>query len=164
MNADPDVDPSSSSVLALVREDWARMKPHSPIYNFLLEDISIVAASSGHIIALLQVAPVHLNSKGTLHGSVSACLTDWAGGLAIKSTGAASTGLSTDIHTTFVSTARIGDTLEIEGSASKVGASLAFTTVEIRKVAGGTDVNGVAGGEKRGPVVCTGTHTKYIKQ
>ena len=137
-NAEPSLSSSSTSMLAHVRADWARMKPNSPIYKFLLEDIEIVAAESGHITALLPVVPVHLNSKGTLHGSVSACLTDWAGGLAIKSTGAASTGLSTDIHTTFVSTARIGDTL--------------------------TDVNGAAGGRERGPVVCTGSHTKYVKQ
>lgn len=163
MSAATDAEPPSS-VLELVRADWARMKPHSPIYKFMLEDIEIVSAEPGHIIALLEVAPVHLNSKGTLHGSVSACLTDWAGGLAIKSTGVASTGLSTDIHTTFVSTARIGDTLEIDGLASKVGSSLAFTTVEIRKVVVGTDVNGETGERKSGPVVCTGTHTKYIKK
>ncbi|MCJ1468765.1 hypothetical protein MMC07_007395 [Pseudocyphellaria aurata] len=167
MNAVADTDaelssPSSlATVLADVRADWDRMKPLSPIYRFLLEDIAIVAAEPGHITALLHVAPVHLNSKGTLHGSVSTALTDWAGGLAIKSTGAASTGLSTDIHTTFVSTARIGDWLEIEGRASKVGASLAFTTVEIRKAVVG---NGAAVGSQRGPVVSTGTHTKYIKQ
>ncbi|MCJ1266587.1 hypothetical protein MMC22_006472 [Lobaria immixta] len=160
MNADADADgkPLSSypsSVLAQVRDDWTQMKPHSPIYQILLDDISIVDASAGHITALLQVAPVHLNSKGTLHGSVSVCLTDWAGGLAIKSTGQPNTGLSTDIHTTFVSTARIGDTLVVEGRASKVGRCLAFTTVEIRKS---------VDGEERGPVVCTGTHTKYIKQ
>lgn len=143
---------SPSAVLALVQSDWARMKPQSPIYEFLLGDIAIVAAEPGRIVAVLPVAPVHLNSKGTLHGSVSTCLTDWAGGLAIRSTGAPATGLSTDIHTTFVSTARIGDSLEIEGRATKVGASLAFTTVEIRHAA------------DRGRVVCTGTHTKYIKQ
>ena len=81
---------------------------------------------------------------------MSACLTDWAGGLAIASTGLEQTGVSTDIHTSFVSTAKSGDVLEIEGKASKVGGTLAFTTVEIRKGGGG--------------VVCTGTHTKYVKQ
>ena len=90
-----------------------------------------------------------MNSKGTLHGTVSACIIDWAGGLAIASTGRDKTGLSTDIHTTFTSTAKEGDLLEIEGRVTKLGSSLGFTTIEIRK--------------KDGGVVANGTHTKYIK-
>ena len=74
--------------------------------------------------------------------------------MAIASTGLDKTGVSTDIHTSFVSTAKEGDWLEIEGRASKVGGTLAFTTVEIRKV---FDYSGP------GPVVCTGTHTKFVK-
>ena len=90
-----------------------------------------------------------MNSKGTLHGTVSVCIIDWAGGLAIASTGRDKTGLSTDIHTTFTSTAKEGDLLEIEGRVTKLGSSLGFTTIEIRK--------------KDGSVVANGTHTKYIK-
>ncbi|MCJ1257279.1 hypothetical protein MMC24_005104 [Lignoscripta atroalba] len=131
------------------------MKPNSTIYRLLLGDIEIVSATKGVIVARLRVQPVHLNSKGTLHGTVSACLIDWAGGLAIASTGMDNTGLSTDIHTTFVSTAKHGDWLEIEGRATKVGGSLAFTTIEIRKAGEGAN---------QGPVVSTGTHTKYVKQ
>ena len=130
------------------------MKPNSTIYRLLLNDIEFVSATKGTIIARLQIQPIHLNSKGTLHGTVSTCLTDWAGGLAIASTGLDHTGLSTDIHTTFISTAKQGDWLEVEGRAIKVGGTLAFTTVEIRKVVDGAS----------GPVVSTGTHTKYVRQ
>lgn len=162
-NADADAELSSPSSLNLVltdlRADWERIKLLSPIYRFLLEDIAIVAAEPGHITALRQVAPVHLNSEGILHGSVSTLLTDWAAELAIKSTGA-STGLSTDIHTMFVSTARVGDWLEIEGHTSELGASLAVTTVEIRNAVVRTDANGAACGSKRGPILCTSTLTK----
>lgn len=98
--------------------------------------------------------PCHLNSKGTLHGTVSACLTDWAGGLAIATYGHEKTGVSTDIHTTFISTAKEGDVLEIEGRADKVGGTLAFTSVEIRKI----EEDGA------GRVVSMGSHTKYVKQ
>lgn len=141
--------------LANVQEVWDEMKPKSAIYRFLLGDIEIVSASKGAVNARLRVEPIHLNSKGTLHGTVSACLTDWAGSMAIASTGLKKTGLSTDIHTTFISTAKEGDWLEVEGRASKVGSTLAFTTVEIRKI---------AEGDSSGPMVCTGTHTKYVKQ
>ncbi|MCJ1434797.1 hypothetical protein MMC27_004167 [Xylographa pallens] len=139
-----------SAELTHVQDVWNQMRPKSAIYRVLLNDIEIVSASNGTMKARLLVLPVHLNSKGTLHGTVSTCLTDWAGGLAIASTGLASTGVSTDIHTTFVSTAKEGDWLEVEGRATKVGGTLAYTTIEIRKETGG--------------VVATGSHTKYVKQ
>lgn len=136
-----------------VQNYWANMLKNSPIYEFLLSDISLVSATKGVVTARLNVKPRHLNSKGTLHGTVSACLTDWAGGLAIASHGREKTGVSTDIHTTFISTAKEGDVLEIEGRANKVGGTLAFTSVEIRKV--GED--GASG------IVSMGSHTKYVK-
>lgn len=139
--------------LSHVRSIWDKMKPNSPIYKFLLEDIKIERATNGKIIAYLPVQLVHLNSKGTLHGTVTACLTDWAGGMAIASTGVDKIGVSTDIHNTFTSTAEAGDLLEIESVASKVGRTLAFTTVEIRKI----------DEENKRTVVSTGTHTKYVK-
>lgn len=144
---------SPSETLLHVRSIWDKLKPNSPIYKLLLDEIDINYANDGKIIAHLPVRPVHLNSKGTLHGTVTACLTDWAGGMAIASTGAEKIGVSTDIHNTFVSTAKEGDLLEIESVASKVGRTLAFTTVEIRK----KDL------ENRSVVVSTGTHTKYVK-
>ncbi|KAI4183134.1 MAG: hypothetical protein L6R41_005572 [Letrouitia leprolyta] len=122
----------SSAELEHVRGYWARMKPKSPIYTFLLDDIVLVSATHGKVKAHLKVLPVHVNSKGTLHGLDNS-------------------GLSTDIHTTFVSTAQEGDLLEMVGKASKVGASLAFTTIEIRHAGQG------------GRVVAHGTHTKYVK-
>lgn len=137
------------AALQHVRAYWAKMLPSSPIYTFLLKDIEIVSSSRGNVIARLNVQSVHMNSKGTLHGTVSACIVDCFGGLVVASTGRDKTGLSTDIHTTYVSTAKEGDILEIEAKASKVGATLAFTTVEIRK--------------EGGSVIATGTHTKYVK-
>ena len=142
------------SVLDHVRDHWSALKEKSPIYNFLLRDIEITSASPGTLTASLKVGKEHLNSKGTLHGTVSACLTDWAGGLAIASTGLDKTGVSTDIHTIYISTAKENDVLEIVGRASKVGKTLAFTTVEIKKV----------GPDGRQSPVSNGTHTKYVKQ
>ena len=144
----------ASAELLHVKNHWSTLKSQSPIYDFLLSSIELVAATNGTITARLKVEKVHLNSKGTLHGTVSACLTDWAGGLAIASTGLDRTGVSTDIHTIYVSTAKEGDVLEIIGRASKVGKTLAFTTLEIAKVG--------ADGEKS--PICNGTHTKYVKQ
>ena len=147
--------------LTHVRAHWSRLISNSPIYKFLLSSIDIVSATHGTITAHLTLSQEHLNSKGTLHGSVSACLTDWAGGLAIASTGLDSTGVSTDIHTTYVSTAKLGDVLEVTGQASKVGGSLAFTTVEICKL---EKAEGDGEGKEGKKVVCHGTHTKFVKR
>lgn len=143
-----------SEKLDHVLKHWNNLKEQSPIYQFLLSDIDIVVADTGFITAQLKVGKQHLNSKGTLHGTISACLIDWAGGLAVASSGLEKTGVSTDIHATYISTAKEGDTLEIIGKATKVGKTLAFTTIEINKQ--GSD------GQSSTPV-CTGTHTKYVK-
>lgn len=126
-----------------------RMKGNSGIYDILLQDITLVSAERCKIVAHLPVAQVHVNSRGTLHGAVSATITDWAGGMAIATTGRDKTGVSTDIHVSYVSSAKVGDLLVIEASASKVGGTLAFTSINIRK--------------ENGDVVATGTHTKYVK-
>lgn len=150
-----------SSEFLHIQKYWANMQLSSPIYHFLLSDISLISASKGVFTALLTVTPRHLNSKGTLHGVVSTCLTDWAGGLAIATHDCRErTGVSTDMHTTFVSTAKEGDVLEIVGRADKVGGTLAFTSVEVRKVGGGDGASSGGGG---GVVVSMGSHTKYVK-
>ena len=144
-----------SEDLQQVEKVWSGMKSHSPIYDFLLSDIELLSASkAGSMTARLKVKPCHLNSKGTLHGTVSAGLIDWAGSLAIAATGLDKTGASTDIHTSFVSTAKEGDLLEIIATAAKVGGTLAFTNVEIKKL----KEDGTSS------VVSTGSHTKYVKQ
>lgn len=85
---------------------------------------------------------------------MSAALADWSGGLAIASHGLEKTGASIDIHVTYISTAHVNDTIEIEAMANKVGRSVAFTTIRICRLVDG----------KPGPVVATASHTKYIKQ
>ncbi|ETI28161.1 hypothetical protein G647_00610 [Cladophialophora carrionii CBS 160.54] len=134
-----------------VQACWARVQENSPVYNFFFSDINIVSAENGSMIARLPVSANLLNSKGGLHGSVSATIVDWAGGMAIASTGMEKTGVSTDIHVSYVSSAKLGDILTIEGKVSRVGKNLGFTTVTILKGEG-----------ENQSVVAHGTHTKYI--
>jgi acyl-coenzyme A thioesterase 13 len=95
-----------------------------------------------------------MNSKGGIHGAVSAALVDWSGGMAIATHGLEKTGASIDIHVTYIGTATVGDTIEIEATANKVGRNMAFTTIRIFKLVDG----------KPGPMVATASHTKYIQQ
>lgn len=143
-----------TTLLPHVQNVWDGIRANSAIYRILLSDIRLVSATQGRVIAQLDIAPVHINSKGIFHGSVSATIVDWAGGMAIAATGLEKTGVSTDIHVSYVSAAREGEILEIEAWTTKVGRTLAYTQVEIRKI-------GKENGEK-GPVVCTGSHTKYL--
>jgi acyl-coenzyme A thioesterase 13 len=143
-----------NSELLNVHKVWERIRSNSPIYAFLLENVEIYEAQKGIVRARIMVSARHLNSKGTLHGTFSACVIDWAGGMVIASHGIESTGVSTDIHVSYLSTAKIGDWLEIESHASKIGKTLAFTTVAIHK----RDDYGQLF------LVAQGSHTKYIKQ
>lgn len=72
--------------------------------------------------------------------------------MAIASHGLDSTGVSTDIHVNYLSTATDGDWLEIESRANKVGKSLAFTTVTVSK----RTEDGLV-------IVAQGSHTKYVR-
>ena len=128
--------------------------PNSPIYAFLLTPVQITHAKKGHVTARLPLSKNHMNSAGSLHGAVSAAIVDWMGGMAISTFDCRDrTGVSVDIHVTYQSGAKLGEELEIEGTAERVGGSLAFTKIGIYKVDDG----------QRGKVVATGTHTKFVK-
>jgi acyl-coenzyme A thioesterase 13 len=128
--------------------------PTSPIYAFLLSGVKIQSASKGHVVARLPLETNHMNSGGSLHGAVSATIVDWMGGMAISSSDLrAKSGVSVDIHVTYQSGAKLGEEIEIEGIAERVGGSLAFTNIGIYTVEDG----------KRGKVVAKGTHTKFVK-
>jgi acyl-coenzyme A thioesterase 13 len=146
---------NNPEILAHVVKYWEDRKTlNNPIYHFLLEDIKFTYASKGVVRARLPLTNNHVNSHGGIHGSVSATLIDWVGGIAIAAwDNRTKTGVSTDIHISYQSPAGVGDTIEIEGRASKVGGSLAFTTATISKVVD----------DRPGPVVATGSHTKFVR-
>ncbi|KAI9740952.1 MAG: hypothetical protein M1818_004558 [Claussenomyces sp. TS43310] len=144
------------SELEHIRRVWHGMQGNSPIYDFLLsdQDFSIESASKGNFRARLTLSANHVNSRKTIHGGVTATLVDFAGGLAIATHGMEKTGASVDIHVTYIGTAGIGDIVEIEGIANKVGRSMAFTTVKITKIVEG----------KPGGLVASASHTKFLIQ
>jgi len=145
---------AASAELQHVQGVWDRMKGNSPIYDFLLSNANLVSATKGTVTANLLLEKNHVNSRGTIHGAVSAALVDWSGGLAIATHGLEKTGASIDMHVTYIGGAQIGETIEIEATANKVGRSVAFTTIRIYKLVEG----------KPGPMVATASHTKYIQQ
>ncbi|KAH7285576.1 hypothetical protein KP509_33G034700 [Ceratopteris richardii] len=84
-----------------------------------------------------------------MHGGAITSLVDTLGSAAIFSTGLPYSGVSVDINVTFMAAAELGEEIEIESKALRVGKSLAFVTVDIRKKA-------------TGKLVAQGRHTKFI--
>jgi acyl-coenzyme A thioesterase 13 len=126
----------------------------SPIYAFILSSVVLTHASAGLIIARLVLEANHVNSGGGLHGGVSATLVDWAGGTAISSHDLRGrTGVSVDIHVEYLASAKVGDEIEIEGRADRIGGSLAFTSVGLYRVRDG----------ERAETLVLGRHTKFVK-
>jgi acyl-coenzyme A thioesterase 13 len=126
----------------------------SPIYAFLLSDVVLTHASKGLIITRLTVGPNHVNSGGGLHGGVSATLVDWAGGMSIAAYDLrGKTGVSVGIHVEYLAAARVGDEIELEGRADRVGGSVAYTSVGIYRVRDG----------KRAEALVLGRHTKFVR-
>ncbi|KAL4947732.1 thioesterase family protein [Aspergillus filifer] len=157
MSSDPSQSESKAapSTLAHVQTVYATQKQNSPIYALLLADLALVSATPGTITASLSIQPLHCNSKGTLHGTASACLVDWAAGMAIASQGEGYTytGVSTDLSVSYLGTARVGDVLVVEGRALKIGGTLGFFEVLIYKEEG-----------RERKLIVKGSHTKYLKR
>lgn len=176
--------------LEMINELQQQVLDNNPIYKYLLSDVSpppsppspsrilhthaipflILSSSSmqlvvtkvtpGYIEAQVPVSKTLMNSKSILHGSTSATIIDWIGGVVIASTSPdrfKNRGVSVDIHATYVGAAKEGDTLIIKGRSNKVGRNLAFIDVEI--------LGRKQGGRETGEddrVVVKGSHTKYV--
>lgn len=115
-----------------------------------IPQLHIHRAIPGRIQGTFTIGSHNLNRLGTLHGGCIATLTDTIGSLAIASQGLYSTGVSTDINTTYVkSGGGKGETVNIHGEVISMGKTLAFTRMEIRHPV--TDA-----------LLAYGSHTKFI--
>ncbi|KAK0388988.1 hypothetical protein NLU13_2565 [Sarocladium strictum] len=131
------------------------LRASSPIYGFILPTMTLTSVTRGTVLTRLVLGPEHLNSRGGLHGAVSATIIDFTTGLAIASWDLRpSTGASVDMNITYLSAAKQGEVLEVESKADKVGGSLSFVRITISKVA--------ADGEKT--IVTLGQHTNMAER
>ncbi|KAL6925288.1 hypothetical protein ACHAPO_009024 [Fusarium lateritium] len=150
----PDVDSSQAARTTHVQSLMDRLRSKSPIYKFIMAPAQLIGASQGIVTTRMVLNENHLNSSGSLHGAVSATIIDFVTGLAIASWDLReTTGASVDMHISYVSTARLGDMVEIVSTADKVGGSVAFSSIKIFKV----EADGTL------KLVTHGQHTKYVK-
>lgn len=143
------------SVLSHVEQVWATKITTSQPYNILIPTITPISATSdGRVTGQLVLEDKHVNSLGGIHGTTSAGIVDFIAGMAIVAkSGGQKTGVSTDIHISYVASAKVGDTVEVECWLNKLGRNLAYTSIEIRKAV-------KEGDDKK--VLVTGSHTKYV--
>ncbi|KAJ4313922.1 hypothetical protein N0V84_009164 [Fusarium piperis] len=151
----PDVTASEVERTSHVQRLMDRLLENSPIYNFIMSPVKLISATRGTVTTRLVLNSNHVNSRGGLHGAVSATIIDFVTGLAIASWDLReTTGASVDMHISYLSTAKVGDTVEIVSTADKVGGSMAFSTIRISKVGDDGSLTSVT----------VGQHTKYVRQ
>ncbi|KAK0529962.1 hypothetical protein OC834_003479 [Tilletia horrida] len=115
-----------------------------------LDGLSIVRAVPGRVEGVLTIQQHNVNRLQTLHGGLICTLTDTMGSLAVASKGLYSTGVSTDIHTTFVKPAgKVGDEVKVTGEIVSLGKLLATARIELRHPT--TDA-----------LLSYGSHTKFV--
>lgn len=95
-----------------------------------------VSWGDGRARVELDVTPALENPNGVLHGGAIATLIDHAGTVAVMSADRqARPGVTTDLNVTFLSPAAGGSTVYADAVALKCGKTLAFATVDVRRVA-----------------------------
>jgi acyl-coenzyme A thioesterase 13 len=118
----------------------------------------------------IDIQKEHTNRLNILHGGTIASMTDLGGSLAVASRGLFSTGVSTDLSVTYLSSGgKIGDLVKAEVTCDKcmlpspfplivytwvfdqcnvVGKTMAFTSIQFKN--------------DKDQVFARGSHTKYI--
>jgi acyl-coenzyme A thioesterase PaaI-like protein len=138
-----------SSPVELAQTHHEKSLVASPIYGFLLSKVQILpTTTAGESITTLVLESCHLNSKGSIHGSVSTTIVDWASGNALATLGGHS-GVSVDMHVSFLNSCREGEKVVIKSVIDKKGSRLAFVRVEMKR-------------ERDDAIIITGLHTKFI--
>ncbi|KAF1959841.1 esterase [Byssothecium circinans] len=135
--------------LKFVRSVWESFRTSSGLEPRLLDSLRVTHAVPGRVKFELDIAKEHTNRLQILHGGTLASLTDLGGSLAVASRGLFSTGVSTDLSVTYLSSGgEIGDIVKGEVTCDKFGKTMAFTSIQFK--------------DREGKLFARGSHTKYI--
>ncbi|KAK9450364.1 HotDog domain-containing protein [Limtongia smithiae] len=142
--------------LPFVKRVWSSFLSTSGLEPSLLPHLKLVDAVPGRVSLELVIEKCHTNRLEILHGGTVASIVDLAGSLAVASRGMYSTGVTTDLNVTYISSGgRVGDKIYIESKCHKLGRSLAFTTVELFRLHPHLQ-------HQTEELFARGTHTKYV--
>ncbi|XP_025198397.1 acyl-coenzyme A thioesterase 13-like [Melanaphis sacchari] len=126
-------------------------------HDRVLEKVNITSVGNGQCIAEMVVEKQHTNAYGTLHGGFTASAVDILSSMAMLThprvveniDSAPNSGVSVDIHISYLNSAKIGDRVVINSETIKLGRNLAFLKVTLLR----KDDN---------VVIAQGTHTKFV--
>jgi acyl-coenzyme A thioesterase 13 len=119
-------------------------------FDKALSGIELVSAGAGRANARLLVSEPVENIAGTLHGGAIATIVDAVGTIAIV-TGDRNgrPGVTTDLNVSYFSPAPSGRSVVAEAQVLKVGRTLAFVSVDVKR-------------EDDGALVAQGRMTKFL--
>ncbi|KAK9040302.1 hypothetical protein V6N11_015473 [Hibiscus sabdariffa] len=117
--------------------------------NFIMQGLHVDHIEKGRLLCSMKVPPRLLNAGNFLHGGATASLVDLVGSAVVYTYGVSSSGVSVEISITYLDAAYVGEEIEIEAKALRVGKTVAVITVEFRK-------------KKTGKIIAQGRHTKYL--
>ncbi|XP_069702667.1 acyl-coenzyme A thioesterase 13-like [Periplaneta americana] len=118
-------------------------------FERVMEKVKILNAGEGRLQAELVLGPEHQNTKGTLHGGLTATLVDILPTAAFMTRQNGVIGTTVNLDISYLKPAKEGDTIVIDCNTLKAGKALAFFEVEIRK-------------KQTGELIAKGFHTMYI--
>ncbi|KIW08203.1 uncharacterized protein PV09_01133 [Verruconis gallopava] len=137
------------AALKFVRSVWESFRVNSGLEPRLLDGLKVTAAQPGKVTLELEIQKEHTNRLNILHGGTIASITDLGGSLAVASRGLFSTGVSTDLNVTYLSSGgKVGDKILAEVTCDKFGKTLAYTSVRFLN--------------EKGELFARGSHTKYV--
>ncbi|KAH9812852.1 HotDog domain-containing protein [Melampsora americana] len=116
-----------------------------------LSKLKILSANpNGLVHARLQITHQNLNRLGSVHGGLISSIVDTCGSLSLSAKGLWMTGVSTDIHVSYLRPAgKDGSSIDIEAKVESMGKTLAYTSILLRDPV-------------TGKLLARGSHTKFI--
>jgi acyl-coenzyme A thioesterase 13 len=116
-------------------------------FDTCLKSMKVDKIGDGIVTCSLPVDRHLQNAYTTLHGGAICTIVDVVGTLALLSIDASRPGVSVDLNVNFISAAKAGEDVVIEGIVLKSGRRLGFSQVEIRH-------------RDSGKLIASGRHTK----
>jgi len=138
------------ATLKFVKSVWESFRATSGLEPRLLDSLRITSATPGKVTFELDIKKEHTNRLDILHGGTIASMVDLGGSLAVASRGLFSTGVSTDLNVTYLSSGgKVGDMIKATAMCDKFGKTLAFTSIDFHT--------------KDGLLAARGSHTKFVE-
>eukprot|EP00035_Acanthoeca_spectabilis_P004060 m.98416 g.98416 ORF g.98416 m.98416 type:complete len:192 (+) comp12427_c0_seq3:117-692(+) len=119
--------------------------------SVLSENLVVTTVNADSVVACVKVTEPLANAFNTLHGGAIATLVDVLGTMALLAQDSSRPGVSVEINVTYMSAAKVGSDITVEGSVLKLGRSLGFTEVRLSDT-------------MTGKLIAVGRHTKAFPQ